>query len=78
MQVKNIFLNTNYGNGLNTYGYPPERMQAEYAVNFGQEVKRADIVIMDKDEPVVPYVIVEVKKPKLSDGKEQSKSYCNI
>jgi len=49
----------------------------EYAVNFGREVKRADIVIMDKDKPIVPYIIVEVKKPKLSDGKEQLKSYCN-
>jgi len=62
---------------MNTYGYPTERIQVEYAVNFGREVKRADIVIMDKDRPIVPYIIVEIKKPKLSDGKEQLKSYCN-
>jgi len=62
---------------INSYGYPAERIQVEYAVNFGREVKRADIVIVDKDKPTVPYIIVEVKKPKLSDGKEQLKSYCN-
>ena len=32
---------------------------------------------MDKDRPMVPYIIVELKKPKLTDGKEQLKSYCN-
>ena len=52
-------------------------MQLEYPVYFGREVKRADIVIMDEDRPIVPYIIVEVKKPKLKDGKEQLKSYCN-
>lgn len=59
------------------YGYPISRMQLEYPVYFGREVKRADIVIMDEDRSFVPYVIVEVKKPKLKDGKEQLKSYCN-
>lgn len=54
------------------------RMQLEYPVYFGREVKRADIVIMDEDRPIVPYIIVEVKKPKLKDGKEQLKGYCNI
>lgn len=62
---------------INEYGYPISRMQLEYPVYFGREVKRADIVIMDEDRSFVPYVIVEVKKPKLKDGKEQLKSYCN-
>lgn len=62
---------------INEYGYPITRMQLEYPVYFGREVKRADIVIMDEDRSFVPYVIVEVKKPKLKDGKEQLKSYCN-
>lgn len=62
---------------INDYGYPVSRMQLEYPVYFGREVKRADIVIMDEDRPIVPYIIVEVKKPKLKDGKEQLKSYCN-
>jgi len=59
------------------YDYPFNRMQVEYPVHFGREVKRADIVIMDKIQPTAPYIIVEVKKPKLKDGKEQLKSYCN-
>ncbi|MEA2100040.1 MAG: type I restriction enzyme HsdR N-terminal domain-containing protein, partial [Campylobacterota bacterium] len=59
------------------YDYPYSRMQIEYAVHFGREVKRADIVIMDKVQPTVPYIVIEVKKPKLKDGKEQLKSYCN-
>ncbi|SFV58370.1 Type I restriction-modification enzyme M subunit [hydrothermal vent metagenome] len=59
------------------YDYPYSRMQIEYPVHFGREVKRADIVIMDKIDPTVPYIVIEVKKPKLKDGKEQLKSYCN-
>lgn len=62
---------------LNEYGYPVSRMQLEYPVYFGREVKRADIVVMDEDRPLVPYIIIEVKKPKLKEGKEQLKSYCN-
>lgn len=62
---------------INDYGYPISRMQLEYPVYFGREVKRADIVIMDEDRPTVPYIIIEVKKPKLKEGKEQLKSYCN-
>lgn len=59
------------------YGYPAERIELEYPVKFGREVKRADIVIFDKDRPTVPYIIVELKKPKSKEGKEQLKSYCN-
>jgi type I restriction enzyme M protein len=59
------------------YGYPLERIQLEYSVNFGREKKRADIAITDKDDPRSIYLLVELKKPKLKDGKEQLKSYCN-
>lgn len=62
---------------VNEYGYPRERIKVEYAVHFGREVKRADIVVMDKLQNTAPYIIIEVKKPKLKDGKEQLKSYCN-
>ncbi|SNV49978.1 Type I restriction enzyme EcoKI M protein [Chryseobacterium taklimakanense] len=57
--------------------YPTDRMELEYAVSFGREKKRADIVIFDKDKTTSPYIMVELKKPKLKDGKEQLKSYCN-
>ena len=62
---------------LNQYRYPKERVRFEHLVNFGRERKRADIVILDKDREDTPYIIVEVKKPKLQDGKDQLRSYCN-
>ena len=62
---------------LKQYRYPQERIRFEHLVNFGRERKRADIVIVDKDRLDTPYIIVEVKKPKLQDGKEQLRSYCN-
>lgn len=62
---------------IDAYGYPKQRIKFEHAVSFGRETKSADIVIFDKDRPLVEYIIVEVKKPKLKDGKEQLRSYCN-
>lgn len=59
------------------YGYPVERMELESVITFGREKKRADIVIYNKDHATAPEIIVELKKPKLKDGKEQLKSYCN-
>ena len=59
------------------YGYPLSRMTVEHPVNFGTEKKKADIVIFDKDNPTSAYIIVELKRPKLKDGKDQLKSYCN-
>lgn len=71
--VRQLFLNKL----INTYGYSKDRITLEYPIHFGREVKRADIVISDINDPLVPYIIVELKKPKLTDGKEQLKSYCN-
>ena len=63
---------------LTDYNYPADRMKLEYPVTFGRDKsKRADIVIFDKAKTTTPYIIVELKKPKLKDGKEQLKSYCN-
>lgn len=62
---------------INMYKYPKDKMELEYNVSFGREKKRADIVIFDKVATTSPYIIVELKKPKLKDGKEQLKSYCN-
>ena len=62
---------------INDYHYSESRISLETPIHFGREVKRADITIADKDRPDVPYIIVELKKPKLTDGKEQLKSYCN-
>ncbi|CAD7289686.1 hypothetical protein LMG7974_01763 [Campylobacter majalis] len=62
---------------INEYDYPQNRIQLEYPVHFGREVKRADIVIFDALQITAPYIIIELKKPKAKDGKEQLKSYCN-
>lgn len=62
---------------MTEYGYPKERMELERQIHFGRETKRADIVIFSKANTTAEEIIVEVKKPKLKDGKEQLKSYCN-
>ena len=62
---------------IHEYGYEPARIKLEHGINFGREVKRADIVIFEKDHPTSEYIIVEVKKPKVREGKAQLKSYCN-
>ncbi|MBQ9581486.1 MAG: N-6 DNA methylase [Synergistaceae bacterium] len=61
---------------IHEYGYDKSCIELERAIHFGREVKRADIVILDREHKT-EYIIVELKKPKLSDGKEQLKSYCN-
>lgn len=71
--VRQLFVNML----VQDFGYPIDRMELEYAVSFGREKKRADIVIFDRDKTTSPYIVVELKKPKLKDGKEQLKSYCN-
>jgi Type I restriction-modification system methyltransferase subunit len=62
---------------IDDYHYPNSRIAVEESVSFGREKKRADIVVFDAQQLTVPYIIVELKKPKLKDGKEQLKSYCN-
>gem|GEM_PF-43129 len=61
---------------ISQYGYDKSQIQFEYTVNFGREKKSADIVIFQKNK-TEPYIIVELKKAKLKDGKEQLKSYVN-
>lgn len=62
---------------IHDYGYSPEQMELERHIHFGRETKRADLVIFEKAHPNTEYIIIEIKKPKLSEGKEQLKSYCN-
>lgn len=62
---------------IHEYGYKKEQIALEHGIQFGRETKRADIVIFEKSRPTVEYIIIEVKKPKLKEGKEQLKSYCN-
>ncbi len=62
---------------LKKYRYPPSRLAFEHSVRFGRETKKADIVVSHKDHPEDAYIVIEVKKPKLKDGKEQLRSYCH-
>ncbi len=62
---------------IEQYDYSKKRLAFEYSVNFGREKKKADIVVFGKDRTDTPIIIVELKKPKLKDGKSQLKSYCN-
>lgn len=71
--IRQLYLSTL----INKYQYPIDRINVESAVNFGREEKRADIIVRDKDNINSAYIIVELKKPKLKEGKEQLKSYCN-
>ena len=59
------------------YDYSKDRLAFEHPVTFGREKKSADIVVFDKDRSEAPYMVIELKKPKLKDGKDQLKSYCN-
>lgn len=62
---------------INEYKYPVNRIKLEHAIHFGREVKRADIVIFEKERPTTEYIIIELKKAKEKEGKEQLRSYCN-
>ena len=63
---------------ITEYKYPKKIIKVEYPVRFGRDTKKsADIVVFDKNNPTSPYIVIENKKPKLKDGKDQLKSYCN-
>ena len=62
---------------INEYGYPKDLLEVEYTVNFGREKKFADIVILNKSDRTSVYCVLEIKKHKAKDGKEQLKSYTN-
>lgn len=62
---------------LEEYEYPKDRLKFEYPISLGQETRRADIVVLDKDQQDTPYIIVEVKKAWLLAGKTQLRFYCN-
>jgi type I restriction enzyme M protein len=59
------------------YRYPMERIRFEHQIPFGREVKRADIVIMDADHPSDVYIVIEIKRPNINEGREQLKSYTH-
>ena len=62
---------------LNELDYPKEIIRVLYPITFGREKKQADIVILDKTDKSSAYCIIEIKKHKEKDGREQLKSYTN-
>ena len=62
---------------INEYGYSKDLLEVEYTVNFGREKKFADIVILNKKDKTSVYCVLEIKKHKAKDGKDQLKSYTN-
>lgn len=60
---------------MEDFGYPESRITFEYPINFGREVKRADIVIRSEEDATVPYIVIETKQPTAKDGRDQLKSY---
>lgn len=62
---------------MRDYHYPSNRIRVEYDFSKGREKKRADIIVLEKNRDNTPYIIVELKKPKIKEGKGQLKSYCN-
>lgn len=62
---------------INEYGYKKSQIQVEVAVQKGRDTgegkKRIDILV--SDEKGSPYIIVELKKPKVKDGQAQLESY---
>ncbi len=60
---------------MKDYKYKPSDIALESEISFGREKKRADIVINNKDGEAK--IIIELKKSKEKEGKEQLKSYTN-
>ncbi len=61
----------------NQYGYPKNRLRVEYAIKRGRTNLKADIVVLNEKRPDSEDIIIEVKQPKLKEGKDQLRSYCN-
>jgi len=63
---------------IKDYRYPIDRIDVEVDVHFGTEIHRkaADIMIY-QDDKETPYIVFELKKPKVEDGIDQLKSYLN-
>ncbi len=58
------------------YKYPKNLIELEKHVNFGREIKRADIVVYRPDG-ITPKIIIEVKAPSEENDVQQLKSYLN-
>ncbi len=57
--------------------YPLARIAVEWPIQVGadSERQRADIVVFSDDAQTEPYIIIEVKRPTITEGVEQLRSY---
>jgi type I restriction enzyme M protein len=62
---------------INEYDYPIDLLEVEYTVSFGREKKFADIVVLNKVDKTSVYCVLEIKKHKAKDGKDQLRSYVH-
>jgi type I restriction enzyme M protein len=62
---------------LNEYNYPLDLIRVLYPISFGREKKQADIIILNKKDKTSVFCVLEIKKHKAKDGKDQLKSYTN-
>lgn len=62
---------------FNEYNYSTDLIRVEFAISFGREKKLADIIILNKKDKTSVYCVLEIKKHKAKDGKDQLKSYTN-
>lgn len=62
---------------IKRYKYPKSHIEVEKSVNFGREVKRADIVVYTDEKCITPKILVEVKAPNEENDVQQLKSYLN-
>lgn len=62
-----------------TLDYPLDQLAVEVPVQMGSGVskKAADVVVYKDPQKIIPYIIIEVKKPGRRDGREQLHSYMN-
>ncbi len=58
-------------------GYPLSRIAVEWSVQMGSDAERerADIVVFSDDAQTDPYIIFEVKRPLVTAGVDQLRSY---
>lgn len=61
---------------IRKYKYPKSLIEIEKKVNFGRELKRADIVVY-RDDQITPKIIIEAKAPNQENDIQQLKSYLN-
>lgn len=62
---------------INEYNYSIDLLDVEYSVSFGREKKFADIVIFNKKDKTSIYCVLEIKKHKAKDWKDQLRSYVH-